>query len=151
MRPFLIGCLLILAQLPAIARERHVDAKMILVRLANTNSFETSCGKSHPHVYACTQFVGQSLASSCSRSDRFWRLRSTAKYIALVYVVNSDFLYHEFLHLRDMEKAVGGFVSTLEQRDFPSEEACRGAAFSAAEAFGATMRRFADESTASRD
>lgn len=143
-------CAVIVSQVPARGDEPRVVAKTRMIRLATTRALASRCGDHNKHVYACAQFVGQQLTASCSAGDGAWSIRPRADYVALVYIVDQKFIYHESLHMRDMEKAVTEHLVAIESLRFASAENCEAAAASANAELPIKMREFATRSNNQR-
>ena len=57
---------------------------------------------------------------------------------------------HEQLHIEDIRRFAGAYVSDIEQKVFETDSQCRADVSSAMESFGATMRGFAERSNLER-
>jgi hypothetical protein len=141
-------CALIVSQ--AAAQEQRLSAKSRMIRLSTPKFFRERCGANNAHVYACTQFVGQELTAGCTLQGDLWTMQTRAGYLALIYIVRQDFIAHEQMHLRDIEKSVADHLDLLETRTFRSAADCDAAAQSAAANFRAKMQEFAAASNARR-
>jgi hypothetical protein len=138
--PIAIVFALILAQ-PA-----EVETRMIL--LSSENHVMSRCGGPFP---ACTRFVGHQLTASCAMTTGgTFTMRVTPSYTALVYLTGADYLRHESLHIKDVDRAVARHIDRLESDRFDSQPACERAATTAAESFAAALRSFAAASNAER-
>jgi hypothetical protein len=144
-----VACSFIVCQLSLCAEEAKVDARMRVIRVSSENVLRARCG-AHTHPYACSRFVGEALTAKCRFEDGLWSLQSRARYLALVYVLKSEFLYHESLHLRDVERDVSAYVLGLEAQRFPSLETCDHTGKSAMAAFRSMLEGSAADSNAKR-
>ena len=145
---WILVCALIVSQ--ARAEEPRLEPKTRLIRLSSPNHFRARCGPGNDKVYACTQFVGPKLSAQCGKGDGGWSINSSATYTALVYVFKPDFVYHERLHQRDIEQAVGSYLRTLEARVFSTADHCKATARTESEKFTSLMQEAAVQSNLQR-
>ncbi len=151
MRVFVAICLTVLVKGLLQAEEPRIDARTILIRLSTSNALATLCGRENQSTHACARFVGRELRADCSLTGGRWRLRPEARFTVLIYALEGDFIQHELVHARDMEKGVAEHVKELERLEFGSEHECRAAAASAAASFRSRTRQIAGVSSAHRD
>jgi len=143
-------CALILSQVPAHGEEQKLIANTRMILLVSKTALAQRCGPQNAHAYACTQFVGQRLSADCAGENALWTIRPKAEYVALMYIVDQDYIRHEKRHIGDMEKAVTEHLSALESERFSAASSCERAATSAVARFSASMQEFARESNAQR-
>jgi hypothetical protein len=108
------------------------------------------CGE-RGHPRACTRIIGVELAATSTEDRGTWRLKATARFIALIALLDPSRYRHELIHLHDIEVAIESHIEDLEVISFSTRAACEAARIEAAQNFETRVRAFAEASNLERD
>ena len=111
----------------------------------------TVCGESNAAVPACTQFVLPKLTLVCQPAEREWSMSASARFIAIVYVLNQHYVAHEMMHIADLKADTKRHMLGLEKRRYGDAAACEQDAFVESGVFKERIASFAAASMAVRN
>jgi hypothetical protein len=108
------------------------------------------CGENNAAVPACTQFVLPKLTLVCRGEAREWSMSASARFIAIVYVLNHRYVAHEMMHIADLKADTTRHIHELEKRRYGDAAACEQDAFAETGVFRDRIASFAAASMAVR-